>query len=105
MPTTDKKEELFPAIGKVADQADQVVADEEKPVTAAEDDEKVVTEIESLCMNCHEKVGFIYMRFVRIRGLRQRLVGNHEIAFDFYSVLQGNRRDVLQVRTLRDTEQ
>ncbi|KAF9444190.1 zinc-finger protein zpr1 [Macrolepiota fuliginosa MF-IS2] len=56
MSTTEKKEELFPTIGKVADQADQIVVDEEKPTTVAEDDdERVVTEIESLCMKCHEK--------------------------------------------------
>ncbi|KAF5350153.1 hypothetical protein D9756_009128 [Leucocoprinus leucothites] len=54
MSTTEERDELFPAIGKVADQADQV---EEKTTTvdATDDDEKVVTEIPSLCMKCHEE--------------------------------------------------
>ncbi|KXN84098.1 Zinc finger protein zpr1 [Leucoagaricus sp. SymC.cos] len=54
MSSPAQKEELFPAIGQVADQADQI---EETPTTGKgdEEDEKVATEIESLCMKCHEQ--------------------------------------------------
>ncbi|VDB95476.1 unnamed protein product [Peniophora sp. CBMAI 1063] len=46
MSTTEKKEELFPKIGSVADTTDASAGDEE---------EKTVQEIESLCMNCEEQ--------------------------------------------------
>lgn len=60
MSSTEKKEELFPTIGNIADQADQVIVNETtQGVSAEEDDEKVVTEIESLCMKCHEKVSHL----------------------------------------------
>ena len=57
---TDKttSEKLFPAIGKVADEADK----KEKPDAAqnagyaAEDDDRAVQEIESLCMKCYQQV-------------------------------------------------
>ncbi|KAF7760883.1 hypothetical protein Agabi119p4_10292 [Agaricus bisporus var. burnettii] len=53
MSSADKKEDLFPTIGTVADQADLVPEGERNQ--GVEEDEKVVTEIESLCMKCHEE--------------------------------------------------
>lgn len=51
MAATTKQNEFFPAIGQVVDKA-------EKGAEGIEggDDEKVVDEIESLCMKCHEQV-------------------------------------------------
>jgi zinc finger protein len=61
MSSAEQKEDLFPTIGEVADQADLVAVDE-KDQNAVED-EKVVTEIESLCMKCHEQVSHLYSVF------------------------------------------
>jgi zinc finger protein len=51
---------LFPSIGTIADQTDLL---EDRPDTplepstnGGETEEKVVQEIESLCMKCHEQV-------------------------------------------------
>jgi len=51
MSTTD---ELFPTIGQVVNQTDQIKSNQ----TQATDDEeeKAVTEISSLCLECHEQV-------------------------------------------------
>lgn len=58
MATKDDQEDLFPVIGRVAEQADNIPADSEKPTTTieGEEEERVVTEIESLCMKCREQV-------------------------------------------------
>lgn len=55
--------ELFDKIGQKAEQ----LVDKVKPASnetsdaapAAEDDERIVEEIESLCMNCHENVSHL----------------------------------------------
>jgi hypothetical protein len=57
METAEQKDELFPSIGKVADQADQI---EESPAASAANDE-VVTEIQSLCMKCHGEVSGLFL--------------------------------------------
>ena len=51
MSTTD---EIFPTIGQVVNQTDQIKSNQ----TQATDDEeeKAVTEILSLCLECHEQV-------------------------------------------------
>ena len=46
-------ETLFPKIGEIVEQADRIQTADE-PTLA--DDERVVEEIESLCMKCHEQV-------------------------------------------------
>jgi hypothetical protein len=51
---------LFPSIGTLAQQADssadQVDIDYTTDVPSKDDDDRVVQEIESLCMNCEEQV-------------------------------------------------
>jgi zinc finger protein len=56
MSSTESKDQLFPSIGKVADQADQIEENSAASASINDGDEKVVTEIESLCMECHENV-------------------------------------------------
>jgi hypothetical protein len=51
MANTTKPNEFFPAIGEVVDQTDK-----SKDVQEGEENEKVVDEIESLCMKCYEQV-------------------------------------------------
>ena len=53
---------LFPTIGDIASQTDEIVNDSE---TKGEDsqfdnEDKVVQEIESLCMKCEEQVSIIF---------------------------------------------
>ena len=52
-------EELFPTIGQVANQTDQIKPDKTQ---AADDEEKAVTEIPSLCMECHEQVRYFKLK-------------------------------------------
>jgi zinc finger protein len=51
---------LFPSIGTLAQQADssadQVDLDDTTDTPSKDDDDRVVQEIESLCMNCEEQV-------------------------------------------------
>ncbi len=44
---TEKKENLFPSLGDVADHTDATVED-------VDEDTKAIREVESLCMRCHE---------------------------------------------------
>ena len=58
---TDTKEELFPAIGSLADQTDKLteagpVNGETATAKSNEDEERPMQEIESLCMKCGEQV-------------------------------------------------
>jgi zinc finger protein len=52
---------LFPSIGTVAQQADDsadpVTVNDENITYPNEDEDRVVQEVESLCMNCEEQVG------------------------------------------------
>lgn len=48
--------DLFPEIGKVADDTDRQQERKESVEVAGDDDERAVQEIESLCMKCHEQV-------------------------------------------------
>ena len=54
MASTTKPNNFFPAIGHVVDQADKTK--DVQDGGQAEEDEKVVDEIESLCMKCYEQV-------------------------------------------------
>jgi zinc finger protein len=47
---------LFPRIGEIAEQADTLQTTDGPTSTENETDEKVVQEIESLCMKCEEQV-------------------------------------------------
>jgi len=49
-------EELFPTIGQVANQTDQI------KTQAADDEEKTVTEISSLCMECYGQVRYFKLK-------------------------------------------
>ena len=58
---------LFPSIGSVADQTDNLETRETdeniddpsiSTLSTNDNEEKVVQEVESLCMNCEEQVGF-----------------------------------------------
>lgn len=94
MSSADKKEDLFPTIGNVVDQADLVSVGEKDQ--GVEEDEKVVTEIESLCMKCHEEVSpFLYC--VSNSMLIEVLVGYYEVTFNFDPVFQRSCCHVLQV--------
>lgn len=91
MSSADKKEDLFPTIGNVVDQADLG-----EKAQGVEEDEKVVTEIESLCMKCHEEVSpFLYC--VSNSMLIEVLVGYYEVTFNFDPVFQRSCCHVLQV--------
>ena len=52
---------LFPSIGTVAQQADDsadpISVNDENRTCPKEDEDQVVQEVESLCMNCEEQVG------------------------------------------------
>ena len=52
---------LFPSIGTLAQQADNsadsITVTDVPGTHPAEDDDQVVQEVESLCMNCEEQVG------------------------------------------------
>ena len=55
---------LFPTIGDIASQTDEIGTESK---TKGEDsqfnnEDKVVQEIESLCMKCEEQVGIIFLR-------------------------------------------
>jgi hypothetical protein len=64
---------------------------------ATEDgDEKVVEEIESLCMNCHENVSSS-LYFVQELPLTDNL-GNHSTTLDLHTILSRNNPHVLLVR-------
>jgi len=52
-------EELFPTIGQVANQTDQIKTNKTQ---AADDEEKAVTEISSLCMECYEQVRYFKLK-------------------------------------------
>jgi zinc finger protein len=57
---------LFPSIGSVADQTDNLQTDESTgniPSTTHDNEEKVVQEVESLCMKCGEQVCWISFSF------------------------------------------
>ena len=54
MASPTKPNEFFPAIGEVVDQADKTKDAQEGG--QGDEDEKVVDEIESLCMKCYEQV-------------------------------------------------
>ena len=59
MSPQENSEKLFPSIGEIASKADEieVKSDEEKGAAAEDtDNEKVVQEVESLCMKCEEQV-------------------------------------------------
>lgn len=49
---------LFPTIGEIASQADAVKDVDENTTQGVEgdDEERVIQEIDSLCMKCHEQV-------------------------------------------------
>lgn len=51
-----KSNEFFPTIGELADQAHKNEETAEGDAGNEEQEEKVVQEIESLCMKCHEQV-------------------------------------------------
>ena len=92
--------DLFAAIGK------QVLGlrlgDDEMP---AEDDRvKIVDEIESLCMNCHEDVSYVLPFICDLRRLI--FVSGHDTAFTHKNpILSRNHPDVLLLRALPVQEQ
>ena len=56
---------LFPKIGEIASSTDDI---EHKDETEADDsDEKVIQEIESLCMKCHEQVSTYICNTTQVR--------------------------------------
>ncbi|KAF9268429.1 zf-ZPR1-domain-containing protein [Marasmius fiardii PR-910] len=73
----EKKEELFPPIGALADQADNLAEDDDGVQTGASDtqdaDERPLQEIESLCMKCGEQ-GITRMMLTSIPYFREVIV-------------------------------
>ena len=54
---------LFPTIGDIASQTDEIVNESETKGedTRFDNEDKVVQEIESLCMKCEEQVSIIFL--------------------------------------------
>ena len=60
--STETKPNFFPEIGKVVDEADKRPESEDVEQKAAADDEdRPVQEIESLCMKCYKQVRFFHL--------------------------------------------
>ena len=66
---------LFPSIGSVADQTDNLQTKETdgssgnptlSTLSTNDNEEKVVQEVESLCMKCGEQVSFIFSSFLSL---------------------------------------
>lgn len=60
--TSQTSTTLFPSIGSIADQTDnleiQETTGDADPISTSDNEEKVVQEVESLCMKCGEQVSF-----------------------------------------------
>jgi hypothetical protein len=69
------------------------------PVGAQVDEPKLVEEIESLCMNCHENVSCS----ISHQECRELIlvVGNNETSLNQDSLLSRNRHHVIPLRSLR----
>ncbi|KAJ7232840.1 zf-ZPR1-domain-containing protein [Mycena haematopus] len=92
---------LFPSIGTVADQADHL---EDRPDTpleptnnSGEAEEKVVQEIESLCMKCHEQ-GVTRMLLTSIPYFREVIVMSFRCEFAARQTTKFNRLVPFKVR-------
>ncbi|KAJ3808276.1 ZPR1 zinc-finger domain-containing protein [Lentinula aff. lateritia] len=68
----DAKEQLFPAIGTIADRADQL-PENENEASANPDEDRPMQEIESLCMKCGEQ-GITRMLLTSIPYFREIIV-------------------------------
>lgn len=66
--TTQPAAPLFPAIRDVAEETDKLPASEkpEEKVEVEEDEERPVTEVESLCMQCGQNVCPIFLHARRL---------------------------------------
>jgi hypothetical protein len=96
-----KSSELFPAIGQVADQTESIETKDVLEGNTTADEEKVVDEIDSLCMKCHEQVSpKIFSDFTMVVMKLFRLVGENPNAPDLDSLFQRGRRNVVPLRTL-----
>ncbi|KAF5352256.1 hypothetical protein D9757_012513 [Collybiopsis confluens] len=69
----ETKEELFPAIGAIADKADQLLETEDSTVDPNTDEDRPLQEIASLCMKCGEQ-GVTRMMLTSIPYFREVIV-------------------------------
>lgn len=107
----ETKENLFPELGRVAEETDQLpdidddkIAHSNLTEAGGEGDEgKAVQEIESLCMNCRELVSSaLVLNMPLFNGVMLvEVVGHDTAAAHKHTLLSRSDRHVLQMRTLR----
>jgi hypothetical protein len=97
---------LFPSIGTVADQTDNLQAREtdgnvDDPASSTlstnDSEEKIVQEMESLCMKCGEQVSLIYLFSFNESNFS---VGNYASSPYVHTIFRRRDRDVFPLRTL-----
>ena len=94
---------LFPSIGSVADQTDNLQETDESTAHAAtlptnDNEEKVVQEVESLCMKCGEQVSYMY--FFLLTSDWKFSLGNYAYSPYVYTIFPRSDRDVFPLRSL-----
>lgn len=98
---TDGKafDDFFESIGKQAAKTGGDNSTDNAPASLTDDEPRVVDEIESLCMNCHENV-----RFSPSNTLNYILLtfsGNYSFTLDAHSILSRNHPHVLLLSALQ----
>jgi len=95
---------LFPSIGTVAQQADdsvdQITVSDENGTHPKEDDDRVVEEVESLCMNCEEQVGTQLSSCKLLTQECKAIIGSYATPLNLYPIFQRGYCDVFPLRTL-----
>lgn len=75
----DDQINLFPVIGEIVEQADKLVQRETKRTSGetneshVDSEEKIVQEVDSLCMNCEEQVSKPFFSFQLITITNHRI--------------------------------
>ena len=108
---------LFPSIGTVADQTDNLQTRETDgsignttlstlSANDSDSEEKVVQEVESLCMQCGEQVSLIFFFFCFLWVIECLIfsVGNYPSSPYIYTLFPRSDRDVFPLRTLWNGE-
>jgi hypothetical protein len=83
---------FFPTIGSVVEGTAKEPANDGTPATDADDEERPVQEIESLCMSCEEQVSLPFCRLLK-NAIEWAPVGRHTVAAHVHSLLpRGHHR-------------
>lgn len=97
-------ESFFPSIGSVAAKADdlpELPASETKRTDPA-DDERLIQEIESLCMKCEEQVCYhLFMTCL----MTHCILGRDSLTIDFDPILSRSHSSFIPVRALWQLQQ